>query len=328
MKFINKHRLNFISFVSYCWLIIFNLLVSPPVQTNLKSVYNPLSPKTANYWILTNEIYINNNWTESEAIYDFISGSGTFNDPFIIENITIKNLKNGNNAITIENSLNYFIIRNCKITGSGASIHNAEINIINSTKGILKNNTISTNIGTGISLFKSYNISIIQNTLFNNSYIGIGLSESYNNSIFHNNVNYQGKNVTSGFGVFLFKSHNNSLSRNTISHNTAIGILLGNSSYNNLTLNIANHNYLGLRLSQNSNYNIIIQNDLKENTYCYIIDNDCLENTLEDNNCGSIGFEFYFFLIAFGLVFALSLIGLIFAIKKRRKIKRERKQLK
>jgi len=328
MKFIDKHKLNFISFILFCWLISFNFLVFSPIQTNFKSEYILLSPKISNYWNLTNEIHINNNWSASEAVYDFISGSGTFNDPFIIENITIENLKNGNNAITIENSLDYFIIRNCKIAGSGASIYNAEINIFNSTKGILINNTISSNIGTGISLVKSYNISIIQNILFNNSYIGIGLNESCNNYVFHNNANYQGKDATSGFGVILFKSHNNTLSKNSVLHNTAIGILLGNSTYNNVTLNIANYNYLGLRLTQNSNYNNIIQNNLKENTYCYIVDNDCIENILEDNDCGFIGFEFYFFLIAFGIIFALSLIGLIFAIIKRRKIKIERKQLK
>ncbi len=328
MKFFDEHTLYFTSFILFFWLITFNFLVVSPIPTIFKSNFFTLTPKLSNYWIITNEIHIDNNWSASEAYYDFISGSGTFNDPFIIENITIKNLKNGNNVITIENSLDYFIIRNCKITGSGASIYNAEINIINSTKGIIINNTISSNVGTGISLIKSNNISITENTLFNNSYIGIGLNESQNNYVYNNIATYNGRSIASGFGIILFKSHNNSVSRNTASYNTAIGILLGNSSYNNITLNTVNYNYLGVRLTQSSNFNNIIENNLKENTYCFIVDTDSEGNVLKDNDCGSIGFEFYFFLIAFGIVFSLSFIGLIIAIKRRRKIKKERKTLK
>ena len=327
MNITERSKANFTVVSFFSWLILFNLLAVTLIPTNINPESQSITPKMATYWVVTDEIHIDNNWSASEVVYDFIRGSGVYNDPFIIENITIKNLRDGNDAITIENTQDYFIIRNCKIIDSGASIYNSEINLINSTKGTLFNNTLSSNVGTGISLERCYNISIIENILFNNTYVGIELNQSHDNLILQNNASYQGKDASSGFGLSLYKSHNNSISENIFSYNSAIGILLANSSNNNISLNTAKHNYLGLHLTQNSNYNYIIQNDLKDNKYCYVVDNDSEGNTIEDNDCGGVGIEFYFFLIAFGIVFTLSLIGFIIALKRSRKLKKQRKEL-
>ncbi|MEJ2293751.1 MAG: NosD domain-containing protein [Candidatus Lokiarchaeota archaeon] len=327
MNLLERYKANFVIISFFSWLILFNLLTISLIPTNFNPESQSQSLKMATYWEVSDEIHINNNWSASEVVYDFIQGSGVYNDPYIIENITIKNLKNGNDVIKIENTQDYFIIRNCKIFDSGASIYNSEINLINSSKGTLFNNTLSSNVGTGISLVKCHNISIIENILFNNTYVGIGLNQSYDNFILHNNANYQGKDASSGFGLSLYKSHNNSISENSLSYNSAIGILLANSSNNNVTFNSAQHNYLGLHLTQNSNYNYIIHNDLRNNEYCYTVDNDSEGNILEDNDCGGVGVEFYFFLIAFGIVFTLALIGFIIALKRRRKLKKQRKEL-
>ncbi|MFX1497497.1 MAG: nitrous oxide reductase family maturation protein NosD [Promethearchaeota archaeon] len=308
--------------------MIFNFFNITRIPLNYKTDNYTFPPKLSYQWIITKEIHINNNWSASEALYDFITGSGTFDDPYILENITITNRRDGSDGIIVQNSMDYFIIRNCRLKSSGTLLNNSEVKLVNSTRGILINNTISSNVGYGISLINSYNNSIIENSMFNNTYIGIGLNKSHNNVIIYNRANNHGKDVKQGFGIVLFNSDNNSISKNIASYNTAIGILLYNSSFNNITLNTANNNYLGLHLGQSSNYNNIIGNNLKGNNYCYTVDTEAEGNIFEDNDCGSVGFEFYFFLIAFGSVFALSLIGAIFAIRRRRKIKKERKKYK
>ena len=326
MKILVKAKIRVVILVFFMLILLFNSFKFSTNSFTSKNQY--LALKSSNYWTFSDRIYINNNWSVSKAMYEFISGSGTFNDPYVLENVTFKNIDNVNNIITIENSSDYFIIRNCKIDNSGTSINNKNILISNATKGLIENNTISSNMGTGISLIHSNNISVIENTLLNNSYIGIELNHSSYNHIFNNIASYQGKDTSYGYGINLYKSHNNSILQNTISYNSAIGILLGNSSNNNITLNSANHNYLGIRLTQTSNNNFVTQNNLKENTYCYIVDTDCEGNILEKNDCGPIGFEYYFFLIAFGIVLTLSLFGVIYFIRKRKKEKRERKLLR
>ncbi|MFX1574886.1 MAG: right-handed parallel beta-helix repeat-containing protein [Promethearchaeota archaeon] len=323
-----KHNRNYFLWIIFIWFIIFDSLIFSSISLNLKIETQELSPRMTNSWIINNQIHIKDNWSESEAIYEFITGSGTFNNPYKIENITINNHRSNGDAIIIENSLDYFMIRNCIIKSSGAIITDTEIKIINSTKGTVINNTILSNVGYGIHLIKSYNNSVLENAISNNTYIGIGLNESYNNFINLNKVNFHGRDTVNGFGIVLVNSHNNSILRNIASHNTGIGILLYNSSYNNVSINVANNNYLGLHLSQNSNYNTIMGNNLKGNKYCYTVDDDSEGNVIESNDCGSVKFEYFFFLASFGVVFALTLIGVIIFIRKRRKFKKGKNELK
>ena len=308
-------------------LIIFNLIIILPISMNLKTQIRTASPNSSNFGIINHQIHINNNWTDSVISYGFITGAGTLNNPYKIENVTIVNNLEGD-SIVIENSKDYFMVRNCTIKNSGVSDTDVQVKIINSTKGTLINNTISSNVGSGIRLIGSYNNSILDNVIVNNTHIGIGLNESNNNIINDNVVNYHGKESVSGFGISLVFSDNNSISRNTASYNTAIGILLYNSSYNNITSNSANENYQGLLLSHGSNYNNVIANDLSGNEYCYSEDSDSEDNTLTNNYCGSVGFEYYFFIIIFGIVFIASVTGLIIVIRKRRKLKKEGKKLR
>ena len=308
-------------------LIIFNLVIILPISMNFKTLIQTESPKSSNFWIINHQIHIDNNWTDSVISYDFITGAGTLNNPYTIENVTIENNLRGD-SIIIENSKDYFMVRNCTIKNSGVLDTDVQVKIINSTKGTLTNNTISSNVGSGIRLIGSSNNSILDNVIVNNTHIGIGLNESNNNIINDNVVNYHGKESISGFGISLVQSDNNSISKNTASHNTAIGILLYNSSYNNITSNSAYKNYQGLLLSHGSNYNNVIDNDLSGNEYCYSVDSDSEGNILTNNYCGSMGFEYYFFIILFSVVFVASVTGLIIVIRKRRRLKKEDRKLR
>lgn len=86
-------------------------LVEHP-QLKLNSFYN-----------LTGPIYIddadpNYNWSKTVADNEWCSGSGTPSDPYIIEDVYMN--KTGiDPSITIKNSNNYFMIRNCSIYRTG-----------------------------------------------------------------------------------------------------------------------------------------------------------------------------------------------------------------
>ena len=45
--------------------------------------------KNSNYWVITHKIQINDNWSETEAEFDWCSGLGTHQTKYRIENVTI-----------------------------------------------------------------------------------------------------------------------------------------------------------------------------------------------------------------------------------------------
>jgi len=67
-----------------------------------------------------------------------VSGSGTVNDPYIIENWAID--ASGANGIDIQNTTAYFIVRNCLIENSVISTHGG-IYLNNVVNGTIENNT-------------------------------------------------------------------------------------------------------------------------------------------------------------------------------------------
>jgi len=190
--------------------------------------------KTSSYWIL-NPFVIddsggggNGTWAWAVA-QPWCSGSGTFSDPYVIENITI----NGNrlsNGISIENSNAYFVINNC-------TVYNATLGVklLNTNQGLL-----------------------INNTCYNNSRAGIYLESSDNNTIEKNNASFNGlKSLTYGNinysdGIFLNQSHSNTLKRNNASFNIAqresSGIYLKNS-HDNLILNNTSDENKAIRIA-------------------------------------------------------------------------------
>lgn len=124
--------------------------------SNSGNYYNPSS---AGYWIITNKIHINNNWSDTVLDYDWCSGSGTWNNPYTIQNMTFNNLNLGN-CIEIENSTDYFVIRNCTIIDTGLLWSDAAIKLNNTFNGSITNNTITSNMGHGARLIQSSNNSI------------------------------------------------------------------------------------------------------------------------------------------------------------------------
>jgi len=220
------------------------------IESNLPNL------KINGYWNLTGSpIYIDgtgitgDNWTWAVS-QPWCSGSGTFSDPFIIENVTIDGLRL-DNCIHIINTIQSFIIQNCYLYDSGSSWNYAGIKISDSQNGkIIKNNFTLNHAG--IFLESATNMTIVDNTANNNAY-GIILEYSNNNSFSENVANYN-------HGGFYIEGNYNTITNNTfvksrqeaiciegknnkLSNNIMIecGILTGESSLDIDTSNLVNN---------------------------------------------------------------------------------------
>jgi len=145
--------------------------------------------KPSGFWNLTgNPILIDDadpskNWSYSASHYDWCSGSGTWTDPYIIENVTIDGQNEGN-CIEIRNSNAYFVINNCTVYSSGTTNYGIYLNYTNNGK-IINNNC---SVYFGMFLDRSNNITVLGNDISNNRY-GIAVSFSNNTIISENSVN-------------------------------------------------------------------------------------------------------------------------------------------
>jgi parallel beta-helix repeat protein len=158
-------------------------------------------------------------------------GSGTKEDPYIIENWVL----NASSAygIWIKNTTKYFVVRNCLVENGYSSSFYYGIYLDNVINGKIENNTCRNN-SDGIRLESSSYNNLINNTCENNGNNGILLDFSSYNNLTNNNCG------SNGYGIWLFSSSNNNLTGNTCGNNFYIGIWLYVSSDNNTIF----HNHL------------------------------------------------------------------------------------
>ena len=189
--------------------------------------------------VVSDEIsYVNLLYTPHDPIYingndDFTSengvtgGSGTSNDPFVIEgwDIDVSSV----DGITIRNVSVYFTIRNCCVHDGG--INNDGLVFINVTNGVIENTVIAGNRN-GIMFRTQYtgkensedNI-IRYNNITSNTDDGIHFEHTgwgyHSNNIISNN-NLLGNNR----GIYLIMSADNQILYNNIISNDEVGIML------------------------------------------------------------------------------------------------------
>ncbi|MFX1339577.1 MAG: right-handed parallel beta-helix repeat-containing protein, partial [Promethearchaeota archaeon] len=147
------------------------------------------NPTLSDFWDEeeVNFIHIkNDNWSAIE--FDWIQNkTGTWNDPHVIENITINAGKYGI-GILIEDSSEFFIINNCTIYNSSTGqFSTAGIYLKNANNGTITNNKLSYNNGSGLILDNSVNITISDNYITNNKKDGIYVIGQSRNNTFHDN---------------------------------------------------------------------------------------------------------------------------------------------
>lgn len=230
-------------------------------RSNLKEVIlDEHLLKKSNYWNLTNTpLFIddwipNCNWKSISSKNEWCSGSGTFNDPYILENIIIDG-KKAESCITIRNSDAYFIIKNCTLYNAGYSIFNSEaaIKLVNTKNGKIVNNNCSLNQGFGIYQFFCFN-----------------------NTISKNQINYN-----SHYGIYSLLSSKNIIMENEIKYNEINGIYFWFCDMNNISENFIDFNQNGINLVF-SHKNLITNNYLVNNGN-NIYQFRCYENLIQDN---------------------------------------------
>ncbi|MFX1379505.1 MAG: nitrous oxide reductase family maturation protein NosD [Promethearchaeota archaeon] len=272
---------------------------------------------------ISGRIHIDNNWSAVKAV-GLCSGNGTFNEPYLIENLVINGSGNGS-CILIENSNVYFKIANCTIFKAvgpfwfhaGISLNNVSNARITENKCSLNvkgrflkfsdNNTITNNkicnnyekeIGIGDS-----NYNLISEDIVNNKIeIGIWVIKGFNNTISRNTVNNN-----THIGIVLDQSANNSISRNAVSNNTNFGISLYLSDDNKVSRNTVNDNDYGIYL-YHSKFNLISENTMLRNAVC-IDEENCVGNIFINNSICNYGQENA--ISGFNLLSLLIIMGII-----------------
>lgn len=108
---------------------------------------------------IPNSIYIDNNWTETVAMYDWCTGTGTEEDPYIIQDIKIDMDNKSRYGIKISKGSN-FVIRNCIFTNTtNQGEKTAGIYIIEAEQGLIEYNNF-TYCKTGVFSVKAKMMSI------------------------------------------------------------------------------------------------------------------------------------------------------------------------
>lgn len=245
----------------------------------------------AGYWNLTGTPILidgtnpNKNWSYTASNYDWCSGSGSKEDPYVIENVTIDG--QDATAICISYTDAHFIIRNCTIFNSGSGSDIYGIYLFFGKNGKIINNTISDYYG-GIYMAPSINNTIVRNKLMYNEEYALRVSGSSHNisynTIINNTMNgiylgsitdsyiYNNNIQESRYGMYLNYVQNNEIFKNTILNNdwgikfdSALLVNSNNEIYNN---SIINSDY-GLSIytedaDQPIENNIIKQNIIKD----------------------------------------------------------------
>lgn len=130
-----------------------NVDVITPDTTKVES-----HPKNAGFWNLTgSKILVDDadpeyNWTKTAHDNEWCSGNGTWDEPYIIENVYIDGQLDipetpgkihSENCISVRNSDKPFIIRNCTLLRSGPEEYDSGIYLRGVKNGLIFNNTIN-----------------------------------------------------------------------------------------------------------------------------------------------------------------------------------------
>jgi len=175
-------------------------------------------PRTSAEWILTSPIQIidtdpNHNWTKTATDNDWCSGSGTYNDPFVINNVSINT--NSEYSIAISSSDVFFKIINCNLSNSEY----------------------------GIRLNKANNGTIEDCYFTNHSQSDIDSSNTERLKILKNNFT----SSRSSESIYLYNCNHTIIEENSFSHNSkGISQWINNPSTRSINLTIRANSFLNI----------------------------------------------------------------------------------
>jgi len=192
--------------------------------------------RSSGFWSVSYIYITNDNWSEYNVPW-IQNRTGTWDDPHLIENVTV-NAGGLGSPILIEDSKEFFIIRNCTVINSGNGVNDAGINFDNVQNGTITYCYIESNGNYGIRLFNSNekvcNLTISNNIIRNNSDWGIRIRGYQNNTIINNQI------INNVGGIRLYwSSNNNKIINNTITTSTGYDLYFyANSDYNLISNNL------------------------------------------------------------------------------------------
>lgn len=282
--------------ITFTCLMLFLVISAISIQNNFQNSVDtpkedlnirPRELRNAGFWNNFTFIHITDaNWTVANET-DWCSGSGTWGNPYIIENMVINASASPTGAgIFIENSVNvYFTIRNVTIfEGTNG------IKLENTNKGTLVDNVLSNNVESGIYMVNCVNNTISGNELINNGMYGVYLFTScLNNIIVGNTIKNDGTNLQDT-GIYLANNcDDNEIIGNDLFDNNVHGINIENLCdrnviFNNTFKNLATFQQdYGVRLHTDCHQNNISQNLFEDlNNYgIYLVTSD---QTIVSNN--------------------------------------------
>lgn len=202
--------------------------------------------------------YIPHTSIEIESDNDLLQfpGSGTSEDPFIIEGLNITTYSDC--GIYITSTTKYFIIRNCYINANEQSIYLK--NIAKGTGNVENNFCSNSQIGNGVGIEveNSENLIVTNNICTDNDYYGILVSNS-NNSTLKNNTCSRNR-----VGIIVFSSENSLLYNNTCVENENVGIEIMWSTSSIVERNICSKNNEFGMVLWDSNETLVIENTISE----------------------------------------------------------------
>ena len=209
--------------------------------------------------ILIDDLDPNFNWSRTAQENEWCYGSGTWSDPYIIENVTIDGVYNGN-CLEVRNSNKSFIIRNCITLHSGGVGLDAGIKLDNTSNGLIFNCKSIDNLNQALLVNECQNISITNTRVNNNTY---GIRFRYtNNSAISNCVSTDNEQQ----GISIIHSYNNLVSRNNIENTDDLAIFLYFCQNNTITENTIINNQFGIYI-WDANKNFIYRNYLSKNDF-------------------------------------------------------------
>jgi len=255
---------------------------------------------------------LNYNWSKTSAENDWCSGSGTWNDPYIVENVTIIG-PSIQNSIEIRNSNLPFEIRNCNLTSTNVVNWVNGIMLDNVSNGLIIKNTCSFKFNFGVYLIGSTNNNFFRNKIsnspvaitvtgFNNIFSenimeGCGFhlraSDSYDYSGIYNEISshtIDSSNLVNSKPVYYYISQNFLHNENVSNTGQVILVDCFNGSFTNLNLSDSSYGIYIFGGGNNTISNCLLRNIRTESIYLHFSNNNTiLDNRITNSNIGIRG---------------------------------------
>jgi len=235
-----------------------------------------------------NKIHIiGSNWSIAADQW-WCSGSGSQSEPYIIQDLVIDG-QDQYDCIIIENSTAYFRIENCTLSNIGSL--KAGIKLVNTTNGLLINNTCISNfeggnygiylfnecgqnqiIGNNISNFENgiYLLNgpsenVIEDNYIHNNFHGIRIQGSFSDYCEDNNLTNNIVFNNSIHGMWFTRIRRTLVDNNAFYNNSGYAINSGESFFDTISNNILLNNSNGIQITL-SNGSVISDNYIQNGT--------------------------------------------------------------